>query len=166
MAGILPEEFNLGGTIGKSMATGLSGGLNTIAQFKMNEMMRRQKQNEQSAQYRTALSALLPNLPDEQVGMLSQFGPQLMQMLMHPQGLMSGFMGQNADQGGSPQGAPYNVQVPFAPKGKQTFVTPKSPKKTMAKKALTQKHIDWFLQRAKGDPELATKLAKKAGYAA
>lgn len=161
MAGILPAEFNLGGAIGKAMSTGLSGGLNTLAQFKLNEMMKRQKQNEEAARLKTGLSALLPYLPEEQIGMLSQFGPQVLQMLMHPQGLLGGFMGQSADQG-----APYNVQVPFAPKGKQTFVIPRHPKKTIATKALTKTTVDAFLRKAKGDPDLALKLAKKAGYAA
>jgi hypothetical protein len=52
MAGILPAPFNLGGEIGKSIRTGLSGGLNTLAQFKLNEMMKRQQESVSSESYK------------------------------------------------------------------------------------------------------------------
>ena len=52
MAQILPAEFNLGGEIGKSMRSGVSSALNTLAQYKLQDVMQRQQGNKYRDAYK------------------------------------------------------------------------------------------------------------------
>jgi hypothetical protein len=65
MAGILPADFNLGGAIGKGMGTGLSSGLNTMAQFKIQDIMQRQNQSKLGDAYKQlGLPESISRLPE------------------------------------------------------------------------------------------------------
>lgn len=70
MAQVIPQ-FDLGERIGKSLGTGIEQGLNTLAQFKLNELMRRQS-SEMSKEMLTGQTRGM-NLSQEEVDFANIF---------------------------------------------------------------------------------------------
>lgn len=92
MAQILPAEFNLGGEIGKSLRGGVSSALNTLAQYKLQDVVQRQNQSKLGSAYKQlGIPEAVAGLPEhiqqayvqEHLMNNPQYGQQQMQQPMN-----------------------------------------------------------------------------------